>query len=136
LVQGLGDVFNGPSLLDLVTHKLGQQAMLSEEGDEGEEFSSTAQAGLMGISLPGEFEVGPGEVGKLTEPVIDLFTELFELKEKNNWLRRQAVVLILQQLMGGILDRCVCQDFAIGFSFFCLTAEDRLNQDIRPPPFF
>jgi hypothetical protein len=31
--------------------------------------------------------------------------ELFELKEKNNWLRRQAVVLFLQQLFGDTVER-------------------------------
>lgn len=40
-----------------------------------------------------------------TEPLCDLFIEVFELKEKNNWLRRQAVVIILQQIMGGTIER-------------------------------
>jgi sorting nexin-25 len=31
--------------------------------------------------------------------------ELFELKEKNNWLRRQAVVIFLQSLFGDAVER-------------------------------
>ncbi|KAF9133860.1 Intermediate filament protein [Mortierella sp. 14UC] len=44
-------------------------------------------------------------VTMFTEPLCDLFIELFELKEKNNWLRRQAVVIILQQVLGGTIER-------------------------------
>ncbi|KAF9114150.1 Intermediate filament protein [Mortierella sp. AM989] len=44
-------------------------------------------------------------VTTFTEPLCDLFIELFELKDKNNWLRRQAVVIILQQVMGGTIER-------------------------------
>ncbi|KAH6602272.1 hypothetical protein BASA61_001330 [Batrachochytrium salamandrivorans] len=42
-----------------------------------------------------------------TDAIIDVFIEIFELKEKNNWLRRQAVVLFLQQLFGGTVERRV-----------------------------
>ncbi|KAG0016543.1 Intermediate filament protein [Podila clonocystis] len=47
----------------------------------------------------------PEGVTTFTEPLCDLFIELFELKEKNNWLRRQAVVIILQQVLGGTIER-------------------------------
>ncbi|KAF9084567.1 Intermediate filament protein [Mortierella sp. AD031] len=43
-------------------------------------------------------------VTTFTEPLCDLFIELFELKE-NNWLRRQAVVIVLQQVLGGTIER-------------------------------
>lgn len=39
-----------------------------------------------------------------TGPICDLFIELFGLKEKN-WLRRQAVIVILQQFLGGTIER-------------------------------
>lgn len=39
-----------------------------------------------------------------TGPICDLFIELFDLKEKN-WLRRQAVIVILQQFLGGTIER-------------------------------
>ncbi|KAF8939237.1 Intermediate filament protein [Dissophora ornata] len=49
--------------------------------------------------------VEPEGVTTFTEPLCDLFIELFELKEKNNWLRRQAVVIVLQQVLGGTIER-------------------------------
>ena len=45
-----------------------------------------------------------------TDAVIDLFIELFELKERNNWLRHQAVVILLQQLFGGTVERRVTEN--------------------------
>ncbi|KAJ3384012.1 Intermediate filament protein [Lobulomyces angularis] len=47
------------------------------------------------------------EIGDVssTDIIVDLFQEIFELKEKNNWLRRNAVVLLIQQLFGGTVDR-------------------------------
>ncbi|GFZ43633.1 hypothetical protein JCM24511_01353 [Saitozyma sp. JCM 24511] len=49
-----------------------------------------------------------GESGStaFTAPICDLFIELFDLKE-NNWLRRQAIVVILQQFLGSTLERKV-----------------------------
>lgn len=44
-----------------------------------------------------------------TDAVIDLFIELFELKERNNWLRHQAIVILLQQLFGGTVERRVTE---------------------------
>jgi hypothetical protein len=41
----------------------------------------------------------------LIEPVCDFFIELFDLNEKSNWLRRQAIIIILQQLLGGTIER-------------------------------
>ncbi|CAM0135373.1 unnamed protein product [Umbelopsis sp. WA50703] len=45
------------------------------------------------------------ETIKFADSLCDLFIEMFELREKNNWLRRQAVVIVLQQLFGGTVER-------------------------------
>ncbi|ODO11762.1 hypothetical protein I350_00546 [Cryptococcus amylolentus CBS 6273] len=41
-----------------------------------------------------------------TAPICDLFIEMFDLTEKE-WLRRQAIVIILQQFLGGTIERKV-----------------------------
>lgn len=51
-----------------------------------------------------------------TEPICDLFTELFELHEKNNWLRRQAIVILLQQLFGSTVERKIRETFSNALS--------------------
>lgn len=54
-------------------------------------------------------------VATMNETVCDIFLEVFELKEKNNWLRKQAVVIILQQVFGGTIERKV-HDY---IKYFC-----------------
>lgn len=41
----------------------------------------------------------------VTTHITDLLVELFELKDKTNWLRRQAIVIFLQQLFGDTVER-------------------------------
>ena len=64
-------------------------------------------------SMSGGGQANPNEdLEKLpiAESLCDLFLELFELKEKNNWLRRQAVMIILQQVLGGAIERRVIEN--------------------------
>ncbi|KAL7424773.1 tRNA (guanine-N(7)-)-methyltransferase (tRNA(m7G46)-methyltransferase) [Cryptotrichosporon argae] len=49
---------------------------------------------------------GENATGAFTAPICDLFIEVLGLKE-NNWLRRQAIVVILQQVLGGTIERKV-----------------------------
>nr|AGL95122.1 putative regulator of G-protein signaling [Epichloe festucae] len=41
------------------------------------------------------------------KPICDIFLEVFELNRGNNWLRGRAVVVVLQQLLGGTIERKV-----------------------------
>ena len=45
-----------------------------------------------------------------TNLVVDIFQELFDLKEKTNWLRRNAVVILIQQIFGGTVDRKISEN--------------------------
>src|SRR6201996_8854906 len=47
------------------------------------------------------------ELEPFVKPICDLFLEVFELNRENNWLRGRAVVLVLQQLLGGTIERKV-----------------------------
>lgn len=47
---------------------------------------------------------GESGSGSFTAPICDLLIEVFDLKE-NNWLRRQAIVVVLQQFLGGTIER-------------------------------
>ncbi|KAG0369064.1 Intermediate filament protein [Gamsiella multidivaricata] len=76
---------------------LEQQAQQQQEQQQQQQQQQPQQA-RQGV-------VEPEGVTTFTEPLCDLFIELFELKEKNNWLRRQAVVIILQQVLGGTIER-------------------------------
>lgn len=39
------------------------------------------------------------------KPICDLFLELFDLNKGNNWIRGRASVVVLQQLLGGTIER-------------------------------
>ena len=72
-----------------------------------------------------------------TEVLSDIFIELFELKEKNNWLRRQAVLIILQQIFGGTIERRVTDNlkYLLSEDMLCWYL-DQLYEVLRPskPP--
>ncbi|KZT58373.1 hypothetical protein CALCODRAFT_495105 [Calocera cornea HHB12733] len=87
------DIFMGPSMLDVLIQRLTQQAKSEEELGK-----LTEAEGLRG--LEGE-SGGAGFAG----PICDLILSIFELNDRNNWLRRQAVVIILQQVLGSTIER-------------------------------
>lgn len=41
------------------------------------------------------------------KPICDLILELFDLQNTNNWFRGKAMVLLLQQFLGGTIERFV-----------------------------
>ncbi|OAD70327.1 hypothetical protein PHYBLDRAFT_86166, partial [Phycomyces blakesleeanus NRRL 1555(-)] len=113
VAAGFDDMFIGPSMLDLITQRLGEQVMeFSYESDMNDPNSTFPHSHSLSNSF-GNVELSnealkPVEnegITRFTEPLCDLFIEMFELKEKNNWLRRQAVVIILQQIFGGTIER-------------------------------
>lgn len=89
------DVDLAPSMLDMMTQSLTRQ--LSEVaggiGVVTEEVSSL-------LPIPTD------EGTAFAAPICDLFLEVFDLKERD-WLRRQAIVLLLQQWFGATVERKV-----------------------------
>ncbi|KAK9463364.1 PXA domain-containing protein [Lipomyces oligophaga] len=52
-------------------------------------------------------DVALGKSGEVPfiKPICDLFLEFFDLNKSNNWLRGRASVVVLQQLLGGTIER-------------------------------
>ncbi|KAI7875789.1 hypothetical protein K492DRAFT_240110 [Lichtheimia hyalospora FSU 10163] len=130
VAEGIDDLVVAPSMLDLIIQRMGDQVMYlfqennpdmtasssSTQGDPDKDMAAAAAAAAMVADLDDEQHTATPEaatqasvasegITKFTEPLCDLFIEMFELKEKNNWLRRQAVVIILQQILGGTIER-------------------------------
>lgn len=95
VTSGIDEMFTaGPaSMMDTIIQRL----------------SAQASAGVQDEDLVGQLLAQPQEEGLtyFTAPICELFVTLFELKEKNNWLRRQAILIILQQILGGTIERFV-----------------------------
>ncbi|OZJ02267.1 hypothetical protein BZG36_04700 [Bifiguratus adelaidae] len=134
VAEGIDDLAAGESMLDIITQRLGQQVLQFAVDDDiafpqgesvsgrisaSESVASAVAAAAASLNLglnPNDPFSGLGEndgfkplpneaLTPFTEPLCDLFIEIFELKERNNWLRRQAVVIILQQILGGTIER-------------------------------
>lgn len=114
----LDDMFFGQSMLDVMIQRLTRQAaeLAGIVGSSMHDEDLVAQAlksygksssedALM--QLPGDLKPLDGETSSSTfsGPICDLVLAVFELHKKNNWLRRQAIVIILQQVLGGTIER-------------------------------
>ena len=53
------------------------------------------------------------ELEPFIKPICDIFLEVFELNKGNNWLRGRAAVVVLQQLLGGTIERKVRDNVAM-----------------------
>jgi len=125
MATSLDENLLGPNMLDLMYSTLNRQLIdlggmmgLGSEEIAGlgttflpqalkagwsRELSDSATAGSGGTS-PIAPMGGESGSGSFTAPICDLFIEVFDLKE-NNWLRRQAIVVILQQFLGSTIER-------------------------------
>ena len=124
MATSLDDKVLGPNMLDMMYSTLSRQLTdfgglvgISSEEIAGMGSSLLPQALKGGWSKDAEeiatakapsSPIAPigGETGSgsFTAPICDLFVEMFDLKE-NNWLRRQAIVVILQQFLGSTIER-------------------------------
>lgn len=118
VTESIDDMFFGPSMLDVLIQRLTSQAaefagiVGSSIHDEdlvaqalrasGNKATEDALANLSGDLKPLE---GENSTSDFTVPICDLVLAIFELNKKNNWFRRQAIVIILQQVFGGTIER-------------------------------
>lgn len=102
---------SGPSMIDIMTQSLTRQlaevagdlvpALRSFQPPKKQVKGKENDTGLS--ALPPTLQPLEGEASGFTAPICDLFIEVFDLKE--NWVRRQAIVIILQQILGGTIER-------------------------------
>ena len=133
MATSLDDNLLGPNMLDMIQTTLARQltefgGLVGVASDDiagiGSSFLSQALKAGWSRELPSPTLVQAGAAtqpstsspltpialggesgsGSFTAPICDLFVELFDLKE-NNWLRRQAIVVILQQFLGSTIER-------------------------------
>ena len=98
VTSGIDEILTGSnasSMMDTVIQRLSQQEKAVVQDED-----------LVGQLL--EVQEGAKEgMTYFTTPICDLFVTLFELGVKNNWLRRQAILIILQSILGGTIERSV-----------------------------
>ncbi|KAI0962207.1 hypothetical protein AcV7_001100 [Taiwanofungus camphoratus] len=126
VAESIDDMFFGPSMLDVIIQRLTTQAAefagIVGTGIHDEDLvaqalkasgKSTSEDTL--LQLSGDLKPLEGETSTSTfsSPICDLVLAVFELDKKNNWLRRQAIVIILQQVFGGTIERKLRETFKV-----------------------
>ncbi|KAF8634964.1 hypothetical protein AX15_000689 [Amanita polypyramis BW_CC] len=115
VAESIDDMFFGPSMLDVMIQRLTRQAAEfagiagTRVNDEDYVAQTLNAAGKIGslLQLSGDLKPLDGETSTSTfsAPICDLILAIFELDRNNNWLRRQAIVIILQQVFGETIER-------------------------------
>ncbi|KDN52277.1 hypothetical protein K437DRAFT_220920 [Tilletiaria anomala UBC 951] len=110
VAEGLDDLIYLPSMLDIVTQQLSSQSPISI-WPAAVTPRSLPSASALPSALVDKAQTKSGastaqlqEASSTASPLCDLLIEIFELKVGNNWLRRQAIVVLLQQLLAGTID--------------------------------
>lgn len=117
--DSIDDMFFGPSMLDVTLQRLSRRAaeLAGKTGLSIQDEEAIAR--VLGLKaarpeetlakLQGDLTPLDGETGasSFSAPICDLLLAVFELDRKDNWLRRQAVVTILQQILGSTIERKV-----------------------------
>ncbi len=132
VAESIDDMFFGPSMMDIMIQRLSKQAaeyagiIGSGVNDEDLIANAVKSPDETLLHLPGDLKTLGGEssTSSFIGPICDLILSVFELDEKKNWLRRQAVVVILQQVLGGTIERCAVPAFQ-QFDGWNLTASQK-----------
>ncbi|KAI5997955.1 PhoX domain-containing protein [Pisolithus albus] len=125
VTESIDDMFFGPSMLDVMIQRLTRQAAslvgIADSAVNDEELVAQALKALGKLTavdslmqMSGDLKVLDGETSSssFSAPICDLVLAVFELDKKNNWLRRQAIVIILQQVLGDTIERKVRQSLS------------------------
>ncbi|KAK7058470.1 tRNA (guanine-N(7)-)-methyltransferase (tRNA(m7G46)-methyltransferase) [Paramarasmius palmivorus] len=118
VTESIDDMFFGPSMLDVMIQRLTRQAAefagIVGSGVTDEDLvaqalnasgKSVSEATLMQLSPDLKPLEGESSTSSFSAPICDLLLAIFELNKQNNWLRKQAIVIILQQVLGGTIER-------------------------------
>ncbi|KAG6332541.1 hypothetical protein ID866_6552 [Astraeus odoratus] len=122
VTESIDDMFFGPSMLDVMIQRLTRQAaglvgIVGSAVNDEELVAQALKASGKAVSvdsfmqMSGDLEPLDGETSSsiFSAPICDLVLAVFELDKKNNWLRRQAIVIILQQVLGDTIERKIRQ---------------------------
>ncbi|KAI9500402.1 hypothetical protein BX070DRAFT_230042 [Coemansia spiralis] len=82
--EDLEGITGADSMLEIIVQELGSQVALQQPRTES-----------------------PVESTVFVDPLSDLFIEVFGLRNRRNWLRRQAISILLRHIVGGTVERRV-----------------------------
>ncbi|KAJ2161459.1 tRNA (guanine-N(7)-)-methyltransferase (tRNA(m7G46)-methyltransferase) [Coemansia sp. RSA 552] len=89
--EDIEGITGASSMLEIIVQELGAQVAMQQQPNE-----LTANAAETDESS-----------ALFVDPLSDLFIEIFGLKNRRNWLRRQAISVLLRHIFGGAVERRV-----------------------------
>ncbi|KAF5323375.1 hypothetical protein D9611_005598 [Ephemerocybe angulata] len=146
VAESIDDMFFGPSMLDVMIQRLTRQAAefagivgsaVNDEDLVAQALNASGrtapEATLMQLSGDLKPLEGESSTSTFSAPICDLVLAVFELNKKNNWLRRQAIVIILQQVLGGTIEKKVRDNIKDWFNETQLMKYINIFRDIMWP---
>jgi len=114
----IGDLISSASTVERIGSDLENIQKTAAETQAQAEAATGGKPGSEEAQSPYETKSEDGEepaykpegFTSLSEPLCNLIIELFEMKERSSFLRRQAVLVILQQILGGTIERKVSEN--------------------------
>ncbi|KAJ1839674.1 tRNA (guanine-N(7)-)-methyltransferase (tRNA(m7G46)-methyltransferase), partial [Coemansia sp. RSA 2708] len=91
--EDIEGVTGADSMLEIIVQELGAQVAMQQTA---------------GLLAEDRAELEPSS-GLFVDPLSDLFVEVFGLTSRRNWLRRQAISVLLRHIVGGAVERRVRQ---------------------------
>ncbi|CRK20977.1 hypothetical protein BN1708_003343, partial [Verticillium longisporum] len=107
VTDGMEDILGNIPVLDQLS-VAGQNLIAAATSQLNTMPLSVAENGISAAEAEAELNAFENkELEPFIKPICDIFLEVFELNRGNNWLRGRAVVVVLQQLLGGTIERKV-----------------------------
>ncbi|KAJ2735152.1 tRNA (guanine-N(7)-)-methyltransferase (tRNA(m7G46)-methyltransferase) [Coemansia sp. BCRC 34962] len=95
--EDISGVTGAESMLEIIVQELGAQvAMQQQEHQQHQHQHQQHQPGPEAAAA-----------AAFVDPLSDAFVEVFGLKTRRNWLRRQAISILLRHIVGGAVERRV-----------------------------
>ncbi|EPE08962.1 intermediate filament protein [Ophiostoma piceae UAMH 11346] len=114
VADGMEDILGSIPVLDQLS-AAGQNLIAAAASQLGANSGAAGGGGAVNAASESALEAaemaaaaaaaGEESVAPFVKPICDIFLEVFELNRGNNWLRGRAVVVVLQQLLGGTIER-------------------------------
>ncbi|KAJ1770866.1 tRNA (guanine-N(7)-)-methyltransferase (tRNA(m7G46)-methyltransferase) [Coemansia sp. RSA 1843] len=121
--EDIEGITGADSMLEIIVQELGAKVAMQQqhpsEADLSEDTNATAASASAiavaqdnSISRNYTIVAGGGPMVDMSsagfiDPLSDLFVEVFGLKNRRNWLRRQAISILLRHIVGGTVERRV-----------------------------
>ncbi|KAJ1962864.1 tRNA (guanine-N(7)-)-methyltransferase (tRNA(m7G46)-methyltransferase) [Dipsacomyces acuminosporus] len=104
--EDIEGITGADSMLEIIVQELGAQvAMQQTAAVDMASTSAVSPVSSAAAAAAAAAVAVDGSSAGFIDPLSDLFIEIFGLKNRRNWLRRQAISILLRHIVGGTVER-------------------------------